>query len=277
MPAGSCTAPSDGGVPPVLDGGVDAGTPDAGVAGDFPCDVADVLTSACTSCHGTPPTGGAPMGLTTLAQLRAPSPSNASVTTGQACVNRMASTSSPMPPAPAAPVATSKQAAFAAWVSAGMQPGTCTVDAGTPDPVFSGPDTCTSNTYWTRGNEGSRNMHPGMACLACHSSNRDAPDFPLAGTVYPTGHEYDDCYGSAAQNARVNITDNRGVTRSFTVNQAGNFYTEPIDGWPVFPIRATVTFNGKTRVMSGAVNSGDCNTCHTLRGSSGAPGRIALP
>src|SRR3974390_2721411 len=91
MPAGSCNAPGDGGVPPVQDGGVDAGTPDAGLSGDFPCDVADVLMSSCTSCHGSPPSGGAPTALTTLAQLRAPSPSNGSVTNGQACVNRMAS------------------------------------------------------------------------------------------------------------------------------------------------------------------------------------------
>jgi hypothetical protein len=29
--------------------------------------------------------------------------------------------------------------------------------------------------------------------------------------------------------------------------------------------------------MATAVPSGDCNTCHTLNGRSGAPGRIALP
>ena len=277
-PAGTCTAPSDGGTPPVSDGGVDAGTPDAGVAGDLPCDVADVLTSSCTSCHGNPPGGGAPMALTTLAQLRAPSPSNSSVTTGQACVNRMASTTTPMPPPPAAPVAAAKQSAFAAWVSAGMQAGTCTVDAGTPDPVFSGPPTCTSGTYWTQGDEGSSSMHPGRACIACHQSSReDAPSFAIAGTAYPTGHEYDECFGSAAQGAVVSVTDSRNVTRTFTVNRAGNFSGSASGGWPAFPIRAQITFAGKTRAMSGAVSSGDCNTCHTLQGTSGAPGRIALP
>ena len=43
------------------------------------------------------------------------------------------------------------------------------------------------------------------------------------------------------------------------------------------PIRAQITFGGKTRAMTGAVSSGDCNACHTLNGTSGAPGRIALP
>ena len=278
MPAGSCTTPVDAGPPPLGDGGVDAGPSDAGVSGDLPCDVADVLTSSCTGCHGNPPTGGAPMALTSLSQLRASSPSNPAVTNGQACVLRMASTTSPMPPLPAAPVSAAKQSAFSAWVSAGMQPGTCTVDAGTPDPVFSGPPTCTSNTYWTQGNEGSSNMHPGLACIACHqTTGGEAPTFAIAGTAYPTGHEYDDCYGSAARNAQVSITDNNGVTRTFTVNQAGNFYGQAGSGWPVFPIRAQITFDGGTRIMSGAVSSGDCNSCHTLQGASGAPGRIALP
>ena len=276
MPAGSCTTPVDAGPPPLGDGGVDAGPSDAGVAGNLPCDVADVLTSSCTSCHGTPPTGGAPMPLTSLAQLRASSPSNAAVTNGQSSVQRMASTTSPMPPLPAAAVTAAKQNAFAAWVSAGMQAGTCGVDAGTPDPVFSGPPTCTSNTYWTSGNQGSSRMHPGVACIACHARG-EGPNFAIAGTAYPTGHEYDDCYGSAAQNATVTVTDKNGVSRSFTVNSAGNFSGSSSVGWPVFPIRAQITFNGRTRAMATAVDSGDCNTCHTLQGTSGAPGRIALP
>jgi len=275
MPAGSCTPPADAGLPPA-DGGVDAGPSDAGVAGDLPCDVADVLTSACTSCHGAPPTGGAPMSLTSLAQLHASSPSNAAVTNGQACVQRMASTTAPMPPPPAAPVSAAKQSAFAAWVSAGMQAGSCGVDAGTPDPVFSGPPTCTSGTYWTGGNSESPQMHPGLACIDCHSRG-EGPGFAIAGTAYPTGHEYDDCNGTAAQGAVVSVTDSNGVTRSFTANRAGNFYGSASSGWPVFPITAKITAAGKTRVMSGAVNKGDCNSCHTLSGSSGAPGRIALP
>ena len=278
MPAGSCTAPTDGGTPPVGDGGVDAGPSDAGVAGDLPCDVADVLTSSCTSCHGSPPTGGAPMALTSLAQLHAASPSNAAVTNGQACVQRMASTTAPMPPSPAPAVDPTKQAAFSAWVSSGMPAGSCTVDAG-PDPVFSGPPTCTSGSYWTQGDEGSSQMHPGRACIACHQGNREAPSFAIAGSAFPTGHEYDDCFGSAASGATVTVTDKNGTAHTTTVNSAGNFSigSGQYPGWPVFPIRAQITKSGRTRVMSGAVSSGDCNSCHTLQGTQGAPGRVALP
>jgi len=260
------TGPSSGGPPGA------GGTP--GTPTDLPCDVADVLTSSCLSCHGSPPAGGAPMSLTSLAQLLAASPTNAAVTTGQACVQRMASTTSPMPPLPAASVDTAKQAAFSAWVSSGMPAGSCGVDAGTPDPVFSGAPTCTSGAYWTGGTSGS--MRPGEACIACHSQG-EGPAFAIAGTAYPTGHEYNDCDGSAAQGAVVTVTDSTHVSRSFTVNSAGNFYGAASGGWPVFPITATITLGGKTRAMSGAVPTGDCNTCHTLNGANGAPGRIALP
>jgi hypothetical protein len=249
-----------------------AGTP--ATPTDLPCDVADVLTSSCTSCHGSPPAGGAPMSLTSLAQLLAPSPSNAAVTTGQACVNRMASATSPMPPLPAAAVDAAKQATFSAWVTSGMPAGSCGVDAGTPDPVFSGAPTCTSGAYWTSG-DGST-MRPGEACIACHSRG-EGPAFAIAGTAYPTGHEYNDCDGTAAQGAIVTVTDSTNVSRSFTVNSAGNFSGAASGGWPVFPITAKISFGGKTRAMSGAVTTGDCNTCHTLNGANGAPGRIALP
>jgi len=119
-------------------------------------------------------------------------------------------------------------------------------------------------------------MRPGEACIACHSRG-EGPGFAIAGTAYPTGHEYDDCNGTAAQGAVVSVTDSRNVTRTFNVNSAGNFSGSASGGWPVFPIRAQISLGGKTRAMSGAVSSGDCNACHTLQGASGAPGRVALP
>jgi hypothetical protein len=289
MPGGTCGAPapdagpgggSDGG----SDGGTghpDAGPSDAGVSGDLPCDVANLLSGYCTLCHGSPPAGGAPDSLDSLATLHAASVTQPTLTRGQVSVQRMASTTAPMPPAGyAAPPATSITS-FDNWVDAGMPAGTCsapTPDAGPPpDPIFSGPPTCTSGTYWTQGNQGSSQMHPGWACINCHR-NGDGPNFAIAGTVYPTGHEYDDCYGSAASGAVVVVTDSAGTSRSFTANSAGNFSgSDPTGVFPTFPITATVNFKGKVRAMATPVNSGDCNTCHTEAGINAAPGRIALP
>jgi hypothetical protein len=288
MGGGTCTVPDAGSGPPV--GGTDGGRPDAGgggppsdagVSGDLPCNVAGVLVGHCTLCHGSPPSNGAPMSLNSLGAMHAPSPSQPSKTNGQRSVERMADTVAPMPPPPNPAVPGSEQSIVADWVSAGMPAGSCGapspdggVDAG-PDPIFGGPPTCTSGTYW-RGGEGSSLMHPGLACISCHSRG-EGPRFAIAGTIYPTGHEYDDCNGTAASGAVVQITDNAGVTRSFTANSAGNFYGSASGGWPTFPIRARVTFQGRTRSMSGAVPSGDCNSCHTLNGANGAPGRVALP
>ena len=51
----------DGGMIPQGDGGTGAG-----------CDVLALLQARCVSCHGDVPTEGAPMPLTRLADLRAP-------------------------------------------------------------------------------------------------------------------------------------------------------------------------------------------------------------
>jgi hypothetical protein len=112
-------------------------------------------------------------------------------------------------------------------------------------------------------------MAPGRACFGCHSN------FTVAGTVYPTGHEPNDCNGTASAGAVVTVTDTNGNSATFTADTpSGNFHGSAA---LVFPITAKVTFNGKTRAMSTAVSTGNCNGCHTQTGASGAPGRITLP
>jgi hypothetical protein len=281
---GESTGLSTDSNPPPGGGGGGGGTPPGGtsdptVTSDMPCEATDVLVGSCTGCHGTPASGGAPQSLNSLAALKAASPGYPGQSNGQRAVSRMADTASPMPPSPNPPVSAAAQSAFAAWVTAGMPGGSCStpVDAGTvlPDPVFTAAPTCTSGVYWTRGDEGSSQMHPGVACISCHTRT-GGPRFAVGGTVYPSGHEYDDCDGSGAAGAVVQVTDASGTSQSFTVNSAGNF-SGGSSGWPVFPITAKVTFQGRTRSMSTAVPSGDCNSCHTQAGASNAPGRIALP
>jgi hypothetical protein len=146
------------------------------------------------------------------------------------------------------------------------------VDAGV-DPFAAAP-VCTSGTRWTGGNRGSPLMHPGVGCLSCHSNGR-APRFFLAGTVYPTGHEPDDCNGSSAMaNANVIITGADGATLTLPVNTAGNFYsTQAVP----LPFAAKVVRGASERAMQARQTNGDCNGCHTQTGANGAPGRIVLP
>jgi hypothetical protein len=133
---------------------------------------------------------------------------------------------------------------------------------------------CTSGTRWKMGDQRSALMYPGRACNECHESRIDTPRMHVAGTVYPTGHEPDNCNGAVG--AIVEIVDANGATHSLETNTAGNFLiliTEPL----AFPIHARVVAGGQERVMVGAVTTGDCNSCHTQDGASSAPGRIVLP
>lgn len=248
------------------------------VDGALPCDVQALLSTHCQACHASTPVGGAPMSLMTLADLAAKNATGAVI--AERCLARMTSTTQRMPPAPAAAVTATEIAAFQAWITAGIPAGSC---APGNDP-FGGPVVCTSGKTWSSGNTGSPLMHPGGACIACHASNHgdddrgggdDAPRFSIAGTVYPTGHEPDDCDGApAAAAAVVEVTDAAGKVTTLPVNAAGNFFTTAA---VAAPFHVAVVAGGKRRAMPDAPPSGDCNSCHTRDGANGAPGRIALP
>jgi hypothetical protein len=267
--AGGSSATGSGG-----GGGRDAGVP----GGTLPCDVQLLLTNRCDSCHGSTPASNAPRSLVTYADLTSPDLSDPSLTEAQMALQRMQSTTSPMPPAPAAPATSAEIAALQNFIKSGYASGSCAGDAGTPppDPLNAAP-TCTSKVNWTRGTNGSSQMEPGQACISCHAgSGGEAPTYVIAGTLYPTGHEPDNCNGvNGTTGARVVVTGKNGASVTLTPNSAGNFYSS--SSLPPPYQAKVVTSAGLERVMTTAVPSGDCNSCHTQSGSSGAPGRITLP
>lgn len=94
-----------------------------------------------------------------------------------------------------------------------------------------------------------------------------------AGTVYPTAHEPDECIG-VTSGASVVLIDGTGKKVTLAVNASGNFtYTGSLQK----PVKAAVVANGKTRAMSAPLDDGDCNACHTEKGTKNAPGRIMMP
>ncbi len=148
--------------------------------------------------------------------------------------------------------------------------------------VFGGATTCTSGQSQpniTTG-DGYAGMDPGQACISCHSQG-EGPSFILAGTVYPTGHEPDNCNGVTASDIKVVATDFTGKEFPMTPNSSGNFFLQNSRRTPVsfaFPYTARVERGGKVvEQMGGAQKSGDCNSCHTEKGANSAPGRIAAP
>lgn len=256
---------------------VDVGPEVVIVGNGLPCEVQRILVDNCQSCHGTTPTEDSPMSLVTWADLHQPTRLQPEVDVGTRSIARMQSTTNPMPPLPAAPLAADDIAVLAAWVQAGMPPGVCD---DVPDDTFTGPTVCTTNQRWTRGDDGSSSMHPGRDCIGCHAAEDEGPRFYVAGTVYATGHEPNDCYGvPRATGVKVEVVDANGLAYSLATNAAGNFYLERRGSTPfAYPYTARVVDpDGNVRAMAAAQTDGDCNTCHTESGAEDAPGRIAAP
>jgi hypothetical protein len=149
-----------------------------------------------------------------------------------------------------------------------------------PNPLRADP-VCTSGLFRDPNESEGDKMMPGGACNKCHyetnaaSGEGDAPLFAAAGTVFPTGHEPDNCRAVASEGAWVVITDATGVEYRIQVNDSGNFILENVQ--LNFPIHAKVVNGDKERAMQEAQDIADCNDCHTQKGDYGAPGRITLP
>ena len=165
--------------------------------------------------------------------------------------------------------------------TAGSDGGTAneSTTSSTDDPLNADP-VCTSGTTWKNGDRGSSSMHPGRACIECHDKNADAPEFLFAGTVYPTGHEPNDCNAKVPSGMKVQMLDANGkVIASASVNSVGNCYATPraVTAIPKGAKMQVVTADGKVRAMDDTPKNGDCNSCHTKDGANDAPGRITVP
>lgn len=95
----------------------------------LPCDVAELVAARCASCHGTTPSGGAPVTLLSRDDFMKASAIDATQTYGERSVTRMEAMSSTMPPG--VHLAQAELDVMANWVAAGMPVGSCEpVDAG---------------------------------------------------------------------------------------------------------------------------------------------------
>ena len=268
--AGPLPSASDAGAPDPNAAGINATGAGAGTGAPtgLPCDVQQLLENRCIGCH----MGKSPPALLTLADLRAPSPSNPAVSMAAEAVVRMKDPTNPMPPPPAEAPTADEIAVFQAWVAAGLPAGAaCTTTGGTTT-TYSTPSVCTSGKTWTGGDRESPSMHPGDPCITCHTM-RGGPAFRIAGTVYPTAHEPNDCNGVAG-GLTVVVTDAKGAVLNLPVNSVGNFYTKTA---VTPPFHVKVTDGTKERAMPDSLTAGDCNSCHTETGVNGAPGRIMAP
>ncbi len=267
-------------LPPTSPDGADAGGINttgkgagSGAPTGLPCDVQQLLENRCIGCH----LGPSPVALLTYDDLMKPSAGDPKKTLAQASLDRMKNTASPMPPAPAVAPTAAEMATLDAWVKAATPkgavcaslPGDAGADGGASKPTNT-PVVCTSKTTAKGGS--SSLMKPGGACITCHSM-QGGPAYVVAGTVYPTAHEPNDCNGVNG-GLSVVVTDKNGNVTTLAVNSAGNFSA---GGNIAAPFKVKVVRGATERAMLGSVTAGDCNTCHTVTGVNGAPGRIMSP
>lgn len=142
---------------------------------------------------------------------------------------------------------------------------------------------CVSGRYWSHGDNGDNLMHPGRACISCHTARRNGPRFSVAGTIFTDYREEDECFGNGGPEGRrneVEIVDASGEPFYVIANSAGNFYTTRAFRFPLQRVRV---YNAAGRYVEMGVPAphGDCNACHTRDGTSTmtgmAPGRIVAP
>lgn len=114
----------------------------------------------------------------------------------------------PMPPLSEPPVSASQRAILDGWIDAGMPAGTCGVIAAKPVAT-----TCASNSVWTQGDTGAKEMNPGRPCRTCHQLMAPQLAYFFAGTVYPSFHERDLCNSPPPPDARIEILDDTGTVR----------------------------------------------------------------
>jgi hypothetical protein len=279
--AGGTTTP-----PPPAGGGMTAINPVVGTSPNDPwCAVVRDVAPTCAACHASPPRGGAPMSLLTYADWIAHAVTQPAVIVGNLALTRISNGT--MPPGGGATAA--QIAAVQGWVNGGMANSACGLagdaGAGAVDPFSSAP-TCTSGQTMTTPD--GPTMRPGEACLGCHTGGGGGDDnggggedddeaaaYALGGTVYPTAHEPNDCVGAVnGGGSVVTVIDAAGRTINLTPNAVGNFFYA---GTITFPITARIAKNGLSRSMTTPQTSGNCNACHTLTGTNGAPGRILEP
>ena len=154
-----------------------------------------------------------------------------------------------------------------------------TGDGGTIDDEGGPPvESCTSKSAWTGGLRGSAEMTPGRACMACHVTAPAAPQYTVAGTVYPGPgrRDADDCNGVDGLGIAVAVLTDSGdeIGPRLQLNGVGNFFSTR--AMPT-SYRVKVLAGGRESVKQRPIMTGDCNLCHTASGAFGASGRLLKP
>ena len=111
----------------------------------------------------------------------------------------------------------------------------------------------------------------GQPCTTCHSGEGPANAvFSVAGTIYAVRGA-----GDVQPGATVTLTDAKGISNTFTTNEAGNFFALEKDYAPTFPLHATVEYGGEaSRMLTRLGRDGGCASCHRGAGTASKMGAV---
>jgi hypothetical protein len=116
---------------------------------------------------------------------------------------------------------------------------------------------------------------PGQPCLTCHDGAiGDPPAFSVAGTIFQTQGTL-----APAENAMVKLTDANGREFLKATNAAGNFYIQPHEFTPTYPMHVEVSYASfpVVKMSSGIGRDGSCADCHSDPASASSSGHIYIP
>lgn len=100
---------------------------------------------------------------------------------------------------------------------------------------------------------------PGQVCGACHRENGEAESvFTVSGTIFSGPNDL-----TGVNGAEVQMTDSVGTTYIATTNCVGNFFVQPSEWNPKFPILVRVKKGTTALTMESPIGrEGSCNACH---------------
>lgn len=112
---------------------------------------------------------------------------------------------------------------------------------------------------------------PGQPCVLCHSKSGPGElVMRFGGTVYK--------YPAVAEplaGAIVEFTDSDARTYTAATNCAGNFFVQPRDFDPSYPVWVKLLFGGIEVEMSSPIfREGSCAGCHAPETSPSSPGQV---
>lgn len=112
---------------------------------------------------------------------------------------------------------------------------------------------------------------PNQPCLVCHGGDGPGEStFSVAGTVWKAKDAMDPLPG-----AYVRLLDSKGKRYATATNCAGNFFVDPHDFDPAFPMWVTIQYGGIDVHMSTPVfRDGSCAGCHRTPAGEDSVGHV---